>query len=318
MKAWEISEATVKLPEIAKSAAGVWYETSATKVKSWYKHMRGAHPKLDADVSVRYFVFVPVNQKLWGLDNRVLQFSNGDLGSVGTTGEFYTHMEADALQALVDVIHAKHGERVWGDFILYQGKVYHEHAFLATLPHVGEISTGAVHEVPPDALWCLRRLRLKYQLNADKVLVFRKTSSDVSEPWLAVSIRDGKMSEIQSQHTLDKITQVQLSKELAAALGMEQKVTVSTHIMPNSKLHRTLMAIQENPGIGRAHLYWTALKLKQLPAYLSKEDVAAELVKLGLVQEEGIGLMSLTPIGKLVLARVNAGKPVSKASLIKQ
>jgi hypothetical protein len=323
MRGHEIVEAvSARLPEVAQSPTGTWYETTAAKVKSWYKQMHGGAPKLDADASVRYFVFVPSNEKLWSLSNKVLQFSHGDLGSVGTTGGFYTRMEADALQALVGVIQAKNGERIWGDFILYQGKVHLEHEFLATLPKVGEISTGAIHEVPADARWTLGRLYLKYQTSANRVLVFRNTIQDVSEPWSSVSIKDGVLSDMQSQRKLDKVAQVKLSKELAQVLGLAQKVTVNTHIIPESKLHDMLKAISDNPGVERWKLYWNVLKLKKLPKYRSPQDLASELVSMKLVQEvddpvHPYPVMHITPMGKLVLARVNGGHNVSKVSLLK-
>jgi hypothetical protein len=328
MKAREISEVVTNLPEVAKSPAGAWYETSAAKVKSWFKQMSGSTPNLDTDDSVRHFVFVPVNHKLWSLDNKVLQFSKGELGSVGTTGGFYTGAEAAALQALVDAIRAKNGERIWGDYILYQGQVYPEHEFLATLPKVGEISTGVIHEVPADARWCLQKLQLKYLVNSDRVVVFKNTTQDVSLPWSAVSIKYGKMSDIQSQRKLDKVTQVKLGKEVSQALDLKQNVTVNTHIIPESKLHKTLRAIHDHPGVTRFDLYWRVLNLKKLPPYQSAQDVASELVKLGLVTlaesatpfytQDTDKHYTITTIGKLVLARVNAGKPVAKTSVIKQ
>lgn len=323
MKAREISEAVANLRPVAQSPAGTWYETSAAKVKAWFKQMHGAIPRMEKDPGVRVFVFVPEGSKLWSYNNRAVQLHHTDLISVESTGTFYTHKDAQALQSLADATPAKNGDDIWGDFILYQGKVHPEHEFLQTLPVVTQISTGAVHEVPSDAFWTLGKVYLKHQISADRVLVFRSTSSDVSLPWCAVSIRDGKMSDIQSQGKLDKVTQVKLSKELASALGMEQKVTVATHIIPESKTHLMLKAIQENPGVERWKLYWDVLKLKKLPKYRSEQDVASELVSLKLVQEvhdpaQPYPELHITSIGKLVLARVNAGKSVAKASLIKQ
>lgn len=322
MRATEITEAVVALPEVAKSASGIWYETNASKVKTWYKSQYGGSARLTDAPGVRYFVFVPTGHSLGSSTNRVVEQHGDDLNSVETTGTFYGKQDGAALQALVDVIQVKNGERIWGDFILYQGKVYLEHEFLESLPKVAEISTGEVHEVPPDARWTLARVHLKYQTSADRVVVFRNTTSDVSEPWSAASIKGGEMSDIQSQRKIPTETQVKLSKELAAVLGMEQKVTVTTHIIPNSKLHHMLTAISDNPGVERWKLYWDVLQLKKLPKYRSPQDLASELVSMKLVQEvddparQYPGL-HVTPIGKLVLSRVNAGHNVSKVTLLK-
>jgi len=66
-----------------------------------------------------------------------------------------------------------------------------------------------------------------------------------------------------------------------------------------------------------------------MPKYMGADDSVIELVKLGLVSEThkdpsvyylsgAERTYSITPVGKLVLARVNSGKSVAKASLIKQ
>jgi hypothetical protein len=305
---------TDKLITLVSTPTGTWYETDVETLANHFRQINGSDNNVDRSPGVRYFVFAPKGFKTLSLASRVMMLKDQDL-----SGGTYVASKQDAedLQALADVTQAQHGTRVYGDFILYKGKVYIKYKFLSSLPVVAQIQTGSVHEVPSDALWTLNRLHLKYQTSAQRVVVFPNTTTGVSEPWSSASIRDGKISDIQSQRKLDKITQVQLGKEVAQTLGLTQKITVNTHIIPESKLHDTLRAINDHPGVNRAQLYWTVLKLKKLPPYLSKEDVAAELVKLGLVKEDERELMSLSPIGKLVLARVNSGKSVAKASLIK-
>ena len=317
MRATEISEADTQLPIIAQTDSFVWYEADAATVASWYKRYTGGSARLSDAPDARYFVMAPTGQNPWRPNSRMVIQQGDHLISVETTGTFGTHHQGMALQALADAIRVKHGERIWGDFILYDGKVYMKSDVLRSMPKVADISTGPVYEIARDALWILRRIDLKYQVSADKVVVFPNTTQDVSQPWSSASIRAGIVSDIQSQRKLDKVTEVKLGKELSQVLGLTQKVTVNTHIIPQSKLHDTLRAINDHPGVNRAQLYWTVLKLKKLPPYLSKEDVAAELVKLGLVKEDERELMSLSPIGKLVLARVNSGKSVEKSSLIK-
>ena len=327
MRAREIQEAASKPVSIVQVDAGTWYETSAAQVTKWYSNWFLVEPELDSDPSIRYFVFVPQAHKLWSLDNKVVWLKDSHLSSLASAGKFYTKQEGAALQALADVTQAKQGERVWGDFVLYDGKVYDKHELPQSLPVVAQISTGEVHEVPTSARWTLGRIYLKYKVSADRVVMFRNTLQDVSAPWSTASIKAGKIMEIQSQRKLDPVTQVKLHKELTQALALQQKVSVKTHIVPESKLHRALKAINENPGVTRLSLYWSLLNLSKLPTHRSREDVATELVKLGLATESrhrdklytsDTDLhYTLTPVGKLVLARLKSGKPVDKSSLIK-
>jgi hypothetical protein len=328
MRAREIQEATTQFPIIAQTANCTWYETDAGKIKNWYKQMYGRSPRLHDAPDTRYFVMAPTGQAPLGFISSAVMQQGSDLSSVETTGTFVTKNDGVALQALADATQVKNGEHIWGDFVLYDGKVYLKDGFLSAMPQVAEISTGPVYEIPPDALWTLGKIYLKYKVSAQKVVVFRNTTADVSSPWSSASIRAGVVSDIQSQRKLDKVTEVKLGKEVSQALGLTQKVTVNTHIIPESKLHNTLRAIHDNPGVTRWDLYWRVLNLKKLPTYQSAEDSASELVKLGLATltqsatpfytQDSDKHYTITTIGKLVLARVNAGKPVAKTSLIKQ
>ena len=311
---------TDKLITLVSTPTGTWYETDVETLATHFRQINGSDNNVDRSPGVRYFVFAPKGFKTLSLASRVMMLKDQDL-----SGGTYVASKQDAedLQALADVTQAQHGTRVYGDFILYKGKVYIKYKFLSSLPVVAQIQTGSVHEVPSDALWTLNRLHLKHQTSAQRVVVFPNTTTGVSEPWSSASIRDGKISDIQSQHSLDKITKVKLGKELSQALNLSQKVTVNTHIIPESKLHDTLRAINDHPDKNYYHLYTYVLNLKKVPTRKSKEDSVSELVQLGLTTEykpselEG-SCFKLTPVGRIVLARVNSGKSVDKSSLIKQ
>jgi hypothetical protein len=325
MKATEISEASkINLPEIAQSDHGVWYAVPVRDLESWYRKTWAAKARLDVDPAITYLVFVQNGQPVWGspggYPNMSLALHNGKLSSILSNSSFYNKSDQDNLTALVQATNAQSGERVWGNFIIYKGHVYDQDEFPVAMPKVGEISTGAVYEIPSDVTWALNKLKLKYQVSAHRVVMFKTTAKNFGDSWGAASIRDGKISDIQTQRPLDKVTQLKLGKEVAQALGLVQKVTVNTHIIPESKLHDTLRAISDHPGVDRPDLYWKVLKQQKMPAYQTNADVASELVKLGLVHEDtstSQRYYTLTPIGKLVLARVNSGKSVAKASLIK-
>lgn len=318
MRAREISEAQMdKLVPLVTTPAGIWYETNVDDVAKHFKKINGSDTNVDKTPGIRYFVFAPESSKTWSLASRIMTLKHQDLSG----GPYLINkQDGEDLQALADATHAQNGPGVYGDFLLYKGKVYPKKEFLSSLPVVAQIHTGAVHEVPVDALWTLNRMNLKYQTSAQRVVVFPNTTQQRSDPWSTVSIRDGKISDIQSQRKLDAATQVKLSKELSQALGLQQKVSVKTHIVPESKLHRVLQAINDNPGVDRPDLYWTVLKVQQMPSYRSNADMASELVKLGLVVETKPTTQlyyTISPIGKLVLARVKAGHAVAKVSLIK-
>ena len=322
MRATEIDN----LIQLATTDAGTWYETQVDDVSQHFKKINGSDKTVDKTPGIRYFVFAPKGLKPWSLASRIMTLKDQDLSG----GPYLiTKQDAADLQALADATQAQNGPGVYGDFLLYKGKVYPKKEFLSSLPVVAQIHTGAVHEVPSDALWTLNRMNLKYQTIAQRVVVFPNTTRQISDPWSSVSIRDGKISDIQSTRKLDKITQVKLGKEVAQALGLVQKVTVKTHLIPESKLHDVLRAVNDNPEIDRPKLYWRVLKLSKMPKYMGADDSVIELVKLGLVSEThkdpsvyylsgAERTYSITPVGKLVLARVNSGKSVAKASLIKQ
>jgi hypothetical protein len=326
MRATEITESQMdNLIQLATTAEGTWYETQVDDTAKHFKKINGSDKNVDNTPGIRYFVFVPKGSKTWSLASRIMMLKHHDLSG----GPYLvTKQDGEDLQALADATQAQNGAHVYGDFLLYKGKVYPKKEFLSSLPVVAQIHTGAVHEVPSDALWTLNRMNLKYQTIAQRVVVFPNTTQQISDPWSSVSIRDGKISDIQSTRKLDKITQVKLGKEVAQALGLAQKVTVKTHLIPESKLHDVLRAVNDNPEIDRPKLYWQVLKLVKMPAYRSADDPLFELVKLGLVNETHKSLTgyyvsgaertySITPVGKLVLARLKSGKPVDKSSLIK-
>lgn len=324
MRATEISEAgKINLPEIAQSAHGVWYEIDPSTATKWHKTHYADYVTRDTPPAARYFMFVKNGGTLTSLHNRLVLLHNGQMENMQGSFSFVGKSDRDNLTALVKATNAQTGERVWGDFIVYKGNVYDADEFPATMPVVGQISTGSVYEIPLDLVWALNKIHLKYQVSAHRVVMFKTTQKNFGDAWGAASIKDGKISDIKSQRPLDKVTQVKLGKELSQALGLAQKVTVLTHIIPESKLHDTLRAISDNPGKYRWDLYMGILKLRSVPARGSKDDATTELVNLGLVKDDESDQsvhkgLTITPIGKLVLARVNSGKSVAKASLIKQ
>lgn len=326
MKLSELQEAAKSsLPIISDTDTGTWYETDHVKVNAWHKKMHGSDLQQAPDADMRYFVFVKKGDTLGSLDNKVVFLRNGEMSSGNSS--FHYEQDAQALRDIVNATQAQSGARVWGSYIIYKGKVYFDSKFPNVLPEIAQISTGAVHEVPEDAWWTLNKLHLRYQTGADRVLVFKNTTHNPMQPWSVVTIKDGELGVINSQRKLDAITIMKLSQELAQALGLVQKVTVASHVIPKSKLHRALKAIDENPGVTRLSLYWSLLNLSKLPTHRSREDVATELVKLGLATESrhrdklytsDTDLhYTLTPVGKLVLARVNSGKNVAKSTFFK-
>ena len=316
MRAYEIQESITKLPVIAQGPSGTWYKTDAAGARKWYKQMYGGNQKIADDPNITYILYVPNGTKVWGLNNGIVALKGKDLESV-FGDEFYNQEEQGDLQALADATGAENGDSLYGNFILYKGKVYNNQDVLLDMPKVGGISTGSVYEVPKDARWILNRLNLRYQTSADRVVVFKNGS--LMYPWSTVSIRDGQVGDVQSRDKLGKAVITKLAQEVSSVLGLEQKLTVTSYLIPKTKLHKTLQAISNNPGVDRPNLYWKVLKLQKLPSWKGPNDVATELVNLGLVDVDQKGYQlyyTITTPGSLVLAALDSGTPIKKTDLM--
>lgn len=331
MKAIEIHEAAkINLPVVAKAASGTWYEITLNKAKIWFKKVYGYSLDVNTDASGRFFIFVNDGDPVWNDSTKLIKLKDHELISPEDYhSAFNSQQEKQELKAIVAATQAQSGEHVNGNYVLYKGKVYDKEEFPSKMNVVGQISTGAIYEIPPDAWWVLDKLGLKSQVSANRMVVFRNTADKVSQPWGVASITSGQLMNMQSQRKLDTITQVKFSKEISQALGLQQKVSVKTHIVPESKLHDVLRAVNDNPGIDRPTLYWRTLKLSKMPKYMGADDSVIELVKLGLVSEtpKATGAyyvsgaettFSITNAGKFVMAGLKAGKSIAKSSLIKQ
>lgn len=305
---------------IATGATGVWYEITAHQMQRWHKKMRRGEPLLINDPGVRYFMHVKKGDRIYNDYNMAVSLKNNNLASVDTYTSFYSGNMQD-LQALADVTGAQSGPHIWGAIILYKGKTYYKTEVLSTLPQVGLFKTYPIYEVPKDAWWILRKLSLEYLVSSDQVVVFNPHAPGATSTWVCASIKNGKITSVKSRIKLTNQLVVEISKELASALGLEQSVSVANYILPKTKLHKTLQAINDHPGVDRGQLYWKVLKLKKLPAQGSNEDAATELAGLGLVdahqpQDRGVWTYTISTPGSMVLAALNNSTPIKKADLL--
>lgn len=322
MRARELREATnTKLPVISQSELGTWFESDFNHLSVWREKMYGSG-LYGGNKTDRYFVFVRQGDKLGSMTNVVLELDGEDLSAITPDSHTWSPSIAQAVQQLVDTVNAKYSPGVYGNHVVYRGKVYEKKEFVKHLPVIGAISTGKVYEVPTDAGWIMSRLSIYFQESADR-MVLLTVSKFGDNPLGTVSVKNGQMSDIKTLSKINNIPKLQLTRELNALLGTQSKVSVTAHLIPKGKLHKTLLGVQQNPDVERSDLYWRVLNLSKLPGYASPEDATFELMHLGLISDELKGDFhklthyTITPIGKLVLARLNAGKTVDKHSLVK-
>lgn len=304
---------------IAQGDYGVWYELDASQIVQWITSVFNNRPFIHT--TDRYFVLVPKNKEIKDRQNEVLTLDGDDLRAVTANTIFNTPASGQALTGLVGVVPAQTSKQVPGNYLVYDGNTYRKIEFPNLLPVIGEISTGTVHEVPEQAVWVMNRLHVKFLHKADRRIVF-KVNSNWQMPWGGVSVKSGVLSDIISYYEPDTLDKSKLSKELSELLGVEKKVSAVTHLLPSGRLHKVLEVIQRHPEVMRRSLYLNLLKLSKIPSHRAPDDSTHELVQLGLITQNSewgtdMAKYTITPVGKLVLLRLNAGKSVPKHTLIK-
>jgi hypothetical protein len=301
------------LKQVVKTDQGVWYQVDPSSVEWYAKQVKFTFEKIPPHVPVYMFVADHLDPWDWGMS--ILMLVDQDLQMVHSGN--YVKQNTHLLQALVDKVGAKTGTRIYGELIVYDGQVWVTHEVFTTMPQVSTWNTRPIYEVPASARWILNRLRLKYHIQSDKTLVFQDAASLL---WMCMSIKNNKIVSVQSTLKLPLVRTVEISIQLAQLLGLKLVETTAYNLMPLTQAHKVLQAIQDNYQIARTHLYWGVLKLKKIPTHKGDQDWAHHMVSWGLVSKQETDLddirYSITPKGKMVLAALNAGKPVPLKSFI--
>ena len=327
MKAHEIQQEASAPPRlVAAGPHGNWYATTSSEVQAWYKKNYGAPSQsFEKDPPSKFVIFVPHNDSLGSLDNIPVQITSDNQLICGGNHGFYDWSTVADIQSLLDATGAQSGQRLWGNVLVHNGQAYFKTDVLKSFAQVGKVGDSVVYEVPRDAWWVLNKLNLKYQVSSNRVVVFNASPQKYNDEWISVSIKNNQVTSVQSRRNLSKDAKLKLSLAVSKALGLGQAETTQHYLIPNTKMHRVLKAIADNPGVKRWPLYLNVLKLKKVPAYKSDEDVASRLVDLGLAtipdekDEYGEPVLAyhLNARGKMVLAALDAGKRVPMSSMVK-
>lgn len=314
----ELINEDIKVPGsiqmVLKTSQGIWYSVTLAQVKKWYKLWYG-HDFNDvrADATAEYFMFVEKGQSPWGFEAYLVSLKDQKIRSVNSSD--FGLFSGKSLQEFVKLFNVQSGELLWGTMIVYKGDAHWSWDVFNVMPPVATVAGKPVHEVPKDDWWILNRLKYKYQVSSDRVLVFfyEPLGSNV-----CVSIKKGKITSVTSLAKITKDQVTKISSELSAQLNLNKAETGAHYLMPKSKAHRMLQVIKDNPSVGRADLYWKHLKLKQLPSYRSASDLVSQLVSWQLVEESSGVRYEITPKGIMVLAALNADKKVPLSGLVKE
>lgn len=299
---------------IDRTPQGVWYAVTLDQVIQYFDQWYGNHPDDDRiDPESEYFMFVPQHTNPWGYECVVVTLKDQQLRSVNWN-EFTLVYEKD-LQSFVKKLGVQSGEHMKGKLFIYKGDVYWWHKVFQVMPQIATVAGEPVYHVPKDAWWILRKLGYKYHPTSDQVLVvfYRPLGSNV-----CVSIKQGKITSITSVSKITKDQVTKISNELSSQLNLTRAETTAHYLLPNTKAHRMLQVIKDNPTVSRTDLYGKHLRLKQLPAYRSASDLVSALVSWGLVKESSGVRYEITAKGMLVLAALNADKKVPLSGLVKE
>lgn len=325
MKAHEIQQEASAPPRlVAAGPHGNWYATTGSEVEAWYKKNYGAPSQsFEKDPQSEWFMFVLNKGRSWSLDDVPVQMTHDKRLIVGGNHGFYDQNDVADVQALLDATGAQSGRRLWGNVVVYNGQAYYKMDVFKSFAQVGKVGDSVVYEVPRDAWWVLNKLNLKYQVSSDRVVVFNP-DHELPSAWVCVSIKNNQVTSVQSARNLSKDYKLKLSLAVSKALGLGQAETTEHYLIPNTKMHRVLKAIADNPGVKRWPLYLNILKLKKVPTYKGNEDVASRMVDLGLAIKQDHGehgeptvAYTLNARGKMVLAALEAGKRVPMSSMVK-
>jgi hypothetical protein len=320
MKAHEILVESVKpsLKKLVQVAQGTWYETNYESVNWWYTTMYGTglDHKLNVTPDSLLYMFVPKGKDAWDWGMNILSMQDKDLTMVAA--DSYMAQDLPVLQALVDKVGALTGTRLYGDLVVYDGKVYVSGQVFTTMPQKTDISGQPVYEVPASAWWILDKLHLTYHKKSDQILVFWHKEL---KAWCCVSIKQNKVMAVSSTAKLNLHQAAEISLQIAKKLGLKLSETSAHYVTPDSIVHKVLQIMQDDPGVARTDLYWKKLQQKKLPTHKGSKDQASQLVHWGLASESITNLgpitYTITAKGKMVLAALNSGKKVPLSGLIK-
>lgn len=324
MKAHEILVESVRpsLKKLVQVAQGTWYETNYESVNQWYSTMYGTDlvHKLNVSADSLLYMFVPKGKDAldawdWGI--HILSMQDKDL-TMKLAAISFRAQDLPVLQALVDQVGALTGTRLYGELIVYDGKVYVSGQVFTTMPQKTEISGQPVYEVPAPAWWILDKLHLKFHKKSDQILVFWHKHIGA---WCCVSIKQNKVMAVSSTAKLSLHQAAEISLLIAKKLGLTLSETSAHYVIPDSKTHQILQIMQDDPGVSRTDLYWKKLQQQKLPTHKGSKDTASQLVVWGLASESDTNLgpitYTITAKGKMVLAALNSGKKVPLSGLIK-
>lgn len=314
----ELINEDIKVPGsiqmVLKTSQGVWYAVTLAQVKKWYKLWYG-HDFNDvrADATAEYFMFVEKSQSPWDFETYLVSLKDQKIRSVNSSD--FGLFSGKSLQEFVKLFNVQSGELLWGTMIVYKGDAHWSWDVFNVMPPVATVAGKPVHEVPKDDWWILNRLKYKYQVTSDRVLVFFYGALGSN---VCVSIKQGKITSVTSLAKISQKQVTEISSELSAQLNLTKAETGAHYLMPKSKAHRILQVIKDNPGISRLGIYHDQLKLKQAPSLHSESDLVYKLYVWDLVSFKGTHSMTITPKGTLVLAALNAGKKVPLSGLFKE
>jgi hypothetical protein len=244
---------------------------------------------------------------------------NGDLVTLGGSPSMMTTV---MFKKLAQVTQAQNAPDIpshhVNNQVLYQGKVQPVADVLALFRQPDLHNKARVYAIPRDTLWAVGSPG--------------ESTWDVSHEWdtnwkIADDLRGVTLSlKVQGNKLVSANAAIpELITELAQRENWQIMISVPTDrpmakkktIKPNSVMHQMLAYINENPGASRTdwfvkHMNYAA---SGMPSWSSDKSWDGAAARLGWIRnDDGVGIkynLSITPTGKLVLARLAAGRTVT-------
>lgn len=231
------------------------------------------------------------------------------------------------LKKLAQITGAQHAPgldaRDFKDHVLHQGQVQPTKAMWSSYVQPPLTDGSQVWQIPKSLFWTLARPKwanskpwnTEWLINNSLVGNIQLLAQDdhivsVSYPQNKAAKANQLIKELQNRENLT------LGVDLPEPVAQKPKT-----VKPQSVMHQMLTYVAENPGVSRSDWFIKHMGYHPsgMPGWTDSKAHDGVAASMGWIRNEGTGSkysLHITPVGKVVLARLNAGHPVKHSKQI--